>query len=52
MRVGWRPNYHWDISIAGQNLFEARHQEFAPSFIQSQETLVEASVYAKVTYRF
>lgn len=51
-RIGWRPNYNWEISLVGQNLFEARHQEFAPSYIQTQETQVEASVYAKVTFRF
>ena len=51
-RIGWRPNENWEISVAGQNLFEARHQEFAPSYIQTQVTEVEASVYGKVTYRY
>lgn len=51
-RIGWRPNYNWEVSLVGQNLFEARHQEFAPSYIQTQETQVETSVYAKVTFRF
>lgn len=51
-RIGWRPNYNWEVSLVAQNLFEARHQEFAPSYIQTQETQVETSVYAKVTFRF
>ena len=51
-RIGWRPSYNWEFSIVGQNLFEARHQEFAPSYILTQETQVETSVYAKVTFRF
>ena len=51
-RIGWRPSNNWEISLVGQNLFEARHQEFAPSYIPTQETMVEASVYAKVTFRY
>jgi iron complex outermembrane receptor protein len=51
-RIGWRPNNNWEISLVGQNLLEARHQEFAPSYIPTQETMVEASVYAKVTFRY
>jgi iron complex outermembrane receptor protein len=51
VRLGWRPDKHWDISITGQNLFDT-HQEFAPSYIQTQATEVEMSVFAKVTYRF
>lgn len=51
-RIGWRPNYNWEVSLVGQNLFEARHQEFAPSYIPTQETQVETSVYAKVTFRY
>jgi iron complex outermembrane receptor protein len=52
VRIGWRPNYHWEFSVAAQNLFQTRHQEFAPSYIQTQETRVETSVYGKITYRF
>ena len=52
VRIGWRPNYNWEISVVGQNLFDKEHQEFAPSFLGTQETLVETSVYAKVTFRY
>lgn len=51
VRIGWRPNYNWEVSVVGQNLFND-HQEFAPSFLGTQETLVETSVYAKVTFRY
>ena len=51
VRIGWRPNYNWEISIVGQNMFND-HQEFAPSFLGTQETIVETSVYGKVTFRF
>jgi iron complex outermembrane receptor protein len=53
VRIGWRPSYNWEFSLAAQNLFNKHHQEFAPSFLPStQETLVETSVYGKVTFRF
>jgi iron complex outermembrane recepter protein len=52
VRIGWRPNYNWEISLVGQNLFDKEHQEFAPSFLGTQETLVETSVYAKVSFRY
>jgi iron complex outermembrane recepter protein len=52
VRIGWRPNYNWEISLVGQNLFDKEHQEFAPSFLGTQETLVETSVYGKVTFRY
>jgi iron complex outermembrane receptor protein len=52
-RIGWRsPNKKWEISVVGQNLFNSRHQEFAPSYIETQTTEVETSVYGKVTFRF
>jgi iron complex outermembrane receptor protein len=50
-RLGWRPTPHWEFSIAGQNLF-GKHKEFAPSYIQTQTTEVETSVFGKVTFRF
>lgn len=52
VRIGWRPNHNWEVSVVGQNLFDKEHQEFAPSFLGTQETLVETSVYAKVTFRY
>jgi hypothetical protein len=33
-------------------MFDKEHQEFAPSFLGTQETLVETSVYGKVTFRY
>lgn len=52
VRLGWRsPDQRWEISITGQNLFDT-HQEFAPSYIPTQVTEVETSVFAKVTFRY
>ncbi|HKQ37144.1 MAG TPA: TonB-dependent receptor, partial [Verrucomicrobiae bacterium] len=50
-RLGWRPNKNWEFSIVGQSLFNT-HKEFAPSYIQTQTTEVETSVYGKITFRF
>jgi iron complex outermembrane recepter protein len=51
-RIGWRsPKKHWEVSVTGQNLFDT-HPEFAPSYIRTQATEVEMSVFAKVVYRF
>lgn len=52
VRLGWRPNRNWEFAIVGQNLLDDRHPEFAPSFIATQQTELERSVYAKVTWRF
>lgn len=52
VRLGWRsPDQRWEISVTGQNLFDT-HQEFAPSYIPTQVTEVETSVFAKVTFRY
>lgn len=50
-RLGWRPTKNWEFSIVGQSLFND-HKEFAPSFIQTQTTEVEMSVYGKITFRY
>jgi iron complex outermembrane recepter protein len=51
VRVGWRPNKNWEVSISAQNLFDT-HQEFAPSYIQTERTQIETSVFGKVTFRY
>lgn len=51
-RLGWRPNKNWEFSIVAQNIFDNRHKEFSPSYIQTQITEVETSVYGKITFRF
>ena len=50
-RIAWRPNANWEFAIVGQNLFDG-HKEFAPSFIQTEVTEVQTSVYGKLTFRF
>lgn len=52
VRLGWRPSKNVEISVVGQGLLDRHHREFAPSFLSSQYTEVETSVYGKVTLRF
>jgi iron complex outermembrane recepter protein len=51
-RLAWQPNPWLELAIGGRNLLQDRHAEFAPSFIQTQRTEVERSVYGKITLRF
>ena len=50
-RIGWRVGEFIELSVVGQNLFTPRHAEFFYSYGLNQ-TLVERSVFAKVTWRF
>jgi iron complex outermembrane receptor protein len=50
-RFGWRPTKNWEFSIVAQNLFN-QHKEFAPSYILTQTTEVETSVFGKITFRY
>jgi iron complex outermembrane receptor protein len=51
-RVAWRATKHLEFSIVGQNLFESRHAEFRPTFVQTEPSDVPRSFYAKVTWHF
>jgi iron complex outermembrane receptor protein len=50
-RIAWRVGEFVELSVVGQNLLTPRHAEFADT--QSLDhTLVERSVFGKVTWRF
>ncbi len=51
-RVGWRIGEFVELSVVGQNLLTARHAEFSDTFYPLNYTLVERSVFGKVTWRF
>jgi iron complex outermembrane receptor protein len=51
LRLGWQPRPGIDVSLVGQNLAEARHLEFGPSFTRLP-TQVPRSVYGRVTWRY
>ncbi len=43
-RLGWHLAKEFELSVAGQNLFQPRHAEFGP-------VLIERSAYAQITWR-
>ncbi|MGH9449602.1 MAG: TonB-dependent receptor plug domain-containing protein [Terriglobia bacterium] len=51
LRLGWRPNSHLEFSLAGQNLLQPQHMEFAGSD-PGLPVEVKRSVYGKVTMRW
>ena len=52
LRVGWRPMKNLEVSIVGQNLLDKHHPEMASSFLQTQATEVQRSIYGKITWGF
>jgi iron complex outermembrane receptor protein len=51
-RLGWRLGEFVELSVVGQNLLTPRHVEFADGGYPLNHTLVERSVFGKVTWRF
>jgi iron complex outermembrane receptor protein len=51
VRLGYQQGPHWRLSLAGQNLLEARHLE-AVADLLSLESYVNRSVYLKSTWQF
>lgn len=52
VRLGWKPLDNLELSIVGQNLFDNRHPEFVPEFIQTRSTETRTNVYGKVAWSF
>jgi len=54
LRLAWKPYENWEISVAGLNLFDARHFEFNPSTLDEigHPRRVGPSVYGKVSVKF
>jgi iron complex outermembrane receptor protein len=50
-RFGWRPRKAVEFSLVGQNLLAPLHTEFHDAY-ELQNTLVQRSVFGKVTWRF
>jgi iron complex outermembrane receptor protein len=51
-RLGWRVGESVEFSIVGQNLLTPRHAESSGGTYPTNYTLVERSVFGKVTWRF
>jgi iron complex outermembrane recepter protein len=52
LRVGWKPRPDLEVAVVAQNLLNARHAEFIPTFIGTQRTEVPASAYVQLTWHF
>jgi iron complex outermembrane receptor protein len=52
LRLAWSPRKDLEVVVVGQNLLDDRHPEFAPTFIGTQRTEVERSVYGMVVWRY
>ncbi len=51
-RLGWKPTPNWDISLVGRDLFDNHHPEFLSTFLGTQSTEVQRSVFLKTTWQF
>jgi iron complex outermembrane receptor protein len=51
IRLGYKPGPHWQLSLAGQNLLQARHLEGMPDLITGY-SYVNRGVYLKSTWQF
>jgi iron complex outermembrane recepter protein len=51
-RLAWKPLRNLEFALVGQNLFDQRHPEFIPEYINTVPSDVVRSVYAKLTWKF
>ncbi len=51
-RLGWKPRPELDLSLVGRNLLDNHHPEFLPTFLASQATEVDRSVFLRMTWQF
>jgi iron complex outermembrane receptor protein len=52
LRLAWSPRKDLEFAVVGRNLLDDRHPEFAPTFIGTQRTEVERSVYGMVVWHY
>lgn len=51
-RIAWKPTKALELSLVGQNLFQNRHAEYIPEFINTTASEIPRSVYGKITWKF
>jgi hypothetical protein len=49
LRLGWRPDPRWEVSLLGRNLLDSQHAEFVTTNSLNEE--VHRSATLKVTWR-
>jgi iron complex outermembrane recepter protein len=52
VRLAWKPVKTLELALVGQNLFQKRHPEYIPEFINTTASEVPRSVYGKLTWKF
>ena len=52
LRLAWSPRKDLEFAVVGRNLLDNHHPEFAPTFIGTQGTEVERSVYGMVVWHY
>lgn len=52
VRLGWHASKNWEFSVAGQNLLDSAHLEYASNLVDTRRTEIQRGVYGKATYRF
>ena len=50
LRMAWRPNRRFEISVVGQNLLDNHHLEFPGADVFNTE--VDRGAYGRVTWRY
>jgi len=51
-RLAWKPLKTLELALVGQNLFQKRHPEYIPEFINTTASEIPRSVYGKLTWKF
>lgn len=51
-RLAWTPRKNLEISLVGQNLLDASHQEFANDIFTTVSVVIERRAYAQARWRF
>jgi len=52
VRLAWRPRDNLEVAVVGQNLLDAHHGEFSPSFLNTLPAEAQRGVYGELTWRF
>jgi iron complex outermembrane receptor protein len=51
-RLAWTPRKNLELSLVGQNLLDATHQEFANDIFTTVSVVIERRAYAQARWQF
>lgn len=52
LRLAWKPRPNLELALLGRNLLDSQHAEFQGTFLKSQPTEIERSVFGSLLWRF